>query len=104
MPFLSLFFSLIWGSVSWPSRHLRQGMVQSGYVPSYSSRKASTIELKRRIGTIWPKLMAFSSPFISVDGIWRSSIMPNRLYTNQKISNIRLQVRELIKAISARYV
>ena len=53
---------------------------------------------------IWPKVMAFSLPSISDDGIWRSSMIPHKPYPNQKLSNTMLQVFESIRAMRAEYV
>ena len=66
--------------------------------------KTSTMELRRRIGTIWPKLMEFSLPFISDDGTSRSPLMVHILRANQAIPNARMQVRELMSAIRAKYI
>ena len=102
MPFLFHFFAF--GLMSWSaSLHSSARMMMWDDMPSNASLKTSTIELSRRMGVIWPKLMAFSLPFISEDGMSRSPMIPHRLYANQKIFSARLQMFEPMSAISAKY-
>lgn len=56
------------------------------------------------MGMIWPKVIAFSLPFICDGGILRSSIIPHKPYANQKISIITPNVFETMSADNRKYI